>query len=47
MMPPLAFAFYAFAACLALTEAAESPVGSLWAYGKNISGIPLFYGDGQ
>lgn len=47
MMPPLAFAFYAFAACLALTEAAKSQVGSLYAYGTNISGIPLFYGDGQ
>jgi hypothetical protein len=47
MMPPIAFALYAFAACLALTEANETPIGSLYAYGGNISGLPLFYGDGQ
>jgi hypothetical protein len=47
VLPPLAFALYAFAACLALTEANETPIGSLYAYGKNISGEPLFYGDGQ
>jgi hypothetical protein len=48
MMPPIAFALYAFVACLALTEANETPIGSLYAYGgPNISGLPLFYGDGQ
>ena len=47
MVPPIAFALYAFATCLALTEAKETPIGSLFAYGANISGLPLFYGDGQ
>jgi hypothetical protein len=47
MIPALAFALYAFAACLALTEADETTVGSLYAYGANISGLPLFYGDGE
>jgi hypothetical protein len=47
VLPPLAFALYAFATCLALTSADETPVGSLYAYGANISGLPLFYGDGQ
>ena len=47
VLPPIAFALYAFATCLALTSADETPVGSLYAYGANISGLPLFYGDGQ
>jgi hypothetical protein len=47
VLPPLAFALYAFMACLAFTSAHETPVGSLFAYGANISGLPLFYGDGQ
>ena len=47
VLPPIALALYAFATCLALTEANEDPVGTLYAYGTNISGLPLFYGDGK
>lgn len=52
MGPQISFVLYAFLACLAFTNAAdavtgETPVGTLYAYGQNISGLPLFYADGK
>lgn len=36
------------AACfLRLASADAGPVGSLFAYGKNVSGLPLIYADGR
>lgn len=46
MEPSLNFVLCAFAACVAFASANVTPVGSLYAYGKNISGLPLFYADG-
>jgi hypothetical protein len=46
MEPSFALVLYAFASVFALTNADETPVGSLYAYGQNISGLPLFYADG-
>lgn len=46
MEPSSALILYAFASVFALTIADETPVGSLYAYGQNISGLPLFYADG-
>jgi hypothetical protein len=47
MEPSLALILYAFASVFAFTNADETPVGSLYAYGQNISGLPLFYADGR
>lgn len=46
MEPSIALILYAFASLFAFAVADETPVGSLYAYGQNISGLPLFYADG-
>ncbi|KAM0723396.1 hypothetical protein Q7P37_000382 [Cladosporium fusiforme] len=51
MVPSLTLCWYALAVCVTLTNAAdvstdETPVGTLYAYGQNVSGLPLFYADG-
>jgi hypothetical protein len=46
MEPSIALILYAFASVFAFTNADVTPVGSLYAYGQNISGLPLFYADG-
>lgn len=52
MEPSFALFCSALAACLAFTNAADisadqTPVGTLYAYGRNVSGLPLFFGDGK
>lgn len=49
MVPSFTSLLAAFATCAAFTSAVDlqTPVGTLYAYGKGISGLPLFYGDGQ
>jgi hypothetical protein len=46
MEPSFTLILYAFASIFAFTNADETPVGSLYAYGQNISGLPLFHADG-
>lgn len=52
MRPQISLVLYTFLACSAFTKAADAvpnatPVGTLYAYGQNISGLPLFYADGK
>lgn len=52
MEPSLALFVSALATCLAFTNAADvstdqTPIGTLYAYGQNVSGLPLFYADGN
>jgi hypothetical protein len=47
MEPSFALILYAYANIFVLASADETPVGSLYASGQNISGLPLFYADGS
>lgn len=47
MEPSITALLCGLAACFfGLASADAGPVGSLFAYGKNISGLPLIYADG-